>query len=265
MKGKAVSFGLPYLAAIAGAAGYFFRAAQRAGGSAVPVIAFSVLMCLLFLLGAATLEKREAYADVYRKLPSDAALSILGALAVAAGCVLAFSGAGRFSMMLNVLGIVSAAGLAAAAVSRLAGKKPQPFFLVLPVLFYAVKLFYDFRHWTTDPQILDYAFSLFALIGFMLTTYQAAAYCYDHGSRWQMEFFALAGVLFGAAGAHSGCWPAACRRADGGARGHDSAAHFAVGAAGGAALRAAGFGGTGCGDANCGFDSGCAGQSGKDR
>ena len=53
MKGKAVSFGLPYLAAIAGAAGYFFRAAQRAGGSAVPVIAFSVLMCLLFLLGAA--------------------------------------------------------------------------------------------------------------------------------------------------------------------------------------------------------------------
>ena len=112
MKGKAVSFGLPYLAAIAGAAGYFFRAAQRAGGSAVPVIAFSVLMCLLFLLGAATLEKREAYADVYRKLPSDAALSILGALAVAAGCVLAFSGAGRFSMMLNVLGIVSAAGLA---------------------------------------------------------------------------------------------------------------------------------------------------------
>ena len=178
MKGKAVSFGLPYLAAIAGAAGYFFRAAQRAGGSAVPVIAFSVLMCLLFLLGAATLEKREAYADVYRKLPSDAALSILGALAVAAGCVLAFSGAG--------------------AVSRLAGKKPQPFFLVLPVLFYAVKLFYDFRHWTTDPQILDYAFSLFALIGFMLTTYQAAAYCYDHGSRRQMEFFALAGVLFGA-------------------------------------------------------------------
>lgn len=77
MKGKAVSFGLPYLAAIAGAAGYFFRAAQRAGGSAVPVIAFSVLMCLLFLLGAATLEKREAYADVYRKLPSDAARSEL--------------------------------------------------------------------------------------------------------------------------------------------------------------------------------------------
>ena len=128
MKGKAVSFGLPYLAAIAGGCGLFLprRAARR--GSAVPVIAFSVLMCLLFLLGAATLEKREAYADVYRKLPSDAALSILGALAVAAGVCWPFSGAGRFSMMLNVLGIISAAGLAAAAVSRLAGKKPQPFF-----------------------------------------------------------------------------------------------------------------------------------------
>jgi hypothetical protein len=69
MKGKAVSFGLPYLAAIAGAAGYFFRAAQRAGGSAVPVIAFSVLMCLLFLLGAATLEKREMYTGNSRRMP----------------------------------------------------------------------------------------------------------------------------------------------------------------------------------------------------
>ena len=46
MKGKAVSFGLPYLAAIAGAAGYFFRAAQRAGGSAVPVIATTRILWL---------------------------------------------------------------------------------------------------------------------------------------------------------------------------------------------------------------------------
>ena len=75
MTGKAASFGLPYLAAIAGVAGYFFHAALRGGGSSVPLIAFSILMCLLFLLAAAALDKQEAYADVYRKLPSDTALS----------------------------------------------------------------------------------------------------------------------------------------------------------------------------------------------
>lgn len=199
MKGKAVSFGLPYLAAIAGVAGYFFHAALRGGGSSVPLIAFSILMCLLFLLAAAALDKQEAYADVYRKLPSDTALSLLGAAAVAAGCVLSLPGGTMFGKALDVLGMIGAAGLAAAAVCRLRGKKPQPFFCIPAVLFYAAKLFYDFRAWTTDPQIMDYAFSLFALICFMIATYQAAAFCYDHGSRLQMAFFAPAGVLFGAA------------------------------------------------------------------
>ena len=197
MKGKAVSFGLPYLAVIAGVAGYFFHAALRSGGSSVPLIAFSILMCLLFLLGAAALEKREAYADVYRKLPSDAVLCILGAIAVAAGCVLSMPGGTTFGKALDVLGILGALGLAAAAVCRAGEKKPQPFFMIPAVLFYAATLFYDFRGWTTDPQIMDYAFSLFALICFMIATYQAAAFCYDHGSRRQLAFFAPAGVLFG--------------------------------------------------------------------
>ena len=96
MTGKAASFGLPYLAAIAGVAGYFFHAALRGGGSSVPLIAFSILMCLLFLLAAAALDKQEAYADVYRKLPSDTALSLLGAAAVAAGCVLSLPGGTMF-------------------------------------------------------------------------------------------------------------------------------------------------------------------------
>lgn len=197
MKGKAISFGLPYLAAIAGVAGYFFHAALRGGGSSVPLIAFAVLMCLLFLLAAAALEKREAYADVYRKLPSDAVLSILGALALAAGCGLSFSGGSMFGKLLDVLGIVGAASLGAAAVSRAAGRRPQPFFLVLPVLFYAAELFYDFRHWMVDPRIVDYVFPLFALICCMIASYQACAFCYDHGSRRQLEFFSLSGVFFG--------------------------------------------------------------------
>ena len=196
MKGKAVSFGLPYLAAIAGVAGYFFHAALRGGGSSVPLIAFSGLMCLRFLLAAAALEKREAYADVYRHLTSDLALSILGAAAIAVGCVLSMPGGSMFGKVLDMLGIIGAAGLAAAAVCRAAGRKPQPFFMVLPVLFYTAELFYDFRHWMIDPRIVDYVFPLFALICCMIASYQACAFCYDHGSRRQLEFFSLSGVFF---------------------------------------------------------------------
>ena len=47
---------VPWLGVLAGLLGYFFHATMLSGGSAIPLIAFSVLMALLFWLSAATLE-----------------------------------------------------------------------------------------------------------------------------------------------------------------------------------------------------------------
>ena len=79
----------------------------------------------------------------------------------------------------------------------MAGRAPQPAAYVLPVLFYVVKLFYDFRHWMVDPAILDYCFLLFALISFMLASYQAGSFAFDRGRRSALAFFSMTGVYFG--------------------------------------------------------------------
>lgn len=198
MKKSAGRIGISYLTVIAGIVGYFFHVFLQSGGGSLPLIAFSVLMTLLALLSAVSLEKSARCADVFRPSAGAAALSVLGAAALIAGCLLSFQG-GLFARAIALLGVLGAAGLAAGAVLCRRGKRMQPFLYVPATLYYVLKLFNDFRGWMIDPAIVDYAFSLFALIAFMLSAYQAAAFCYDRGSRRQLHFFSLAGLFFGAA------------------------------------------------------------------
>lgn len=198
MKKSVGRIGIPYLTVIAGIIGYFFHASLQGGGSSLPIIAFSVLMSLLFLLSAASLEKVPEWAGIFRPAAGPAVLSVLGAALLLAGCLLEFRG-GLFAKVIALLGVLSAAALAAGAVLCRRGKRVQPFLYVPATLFYVLKLFNDFRGWMVDPAIVDYAFSLFALIAFMISAYQTSAFCYDHGSRRQLHFFSLAGLFFGAA------------------------------------------------------------------
>ena len=197
MKQKPGMIGVVYAASLSGIAGYYFRVVQMSGGSNVPLIAFSILMLLIFALSAVSLEKASAYAAVYRPCGADLALSLLGAAGLLAGCVLLFRGS-VFQMLVSLLGILAALSLGAGAVLRKKGRQPSAAFYVFAVLFYVVKLFRDFRHWEINPAILDYCFSLFAMISFMLATYHAGAFCFDRGARRRLSFFSLTGVLFGA-------------------------------------------------------------------
>ena len=79
MKRKLGLIGVLYAAILAAIAGYFFRTVQLSGGSSVPVVAFSVLMVLVFALAAVSLEKHAAYAEVYSPCRQDLAFSLLGA------------------------------------------------------------------------------------------------------------------------------------------------------------------------------------------
>ena len=197
MKRKLGLIGVLYAAILAAIAGYFFRTAQLSGGSSVPVVAFSVLMVLVFALAAVSLEKHAAYAEVYSPCRQDLAFSLLGAAGLIAGCALDFRGS-VFRMLISLLGLLAGFGLGAAAVLRQKGQKPSAAFYVFAVLFYVAKLFRDFRHWEINPAILDYCFCLFALICFMIATYHAASFSFDHGGRRRLCFYSLCGVFFGA-------------------------------------------------------------------
>lgn len=104
---------VPWLGVLAGLLGYFFHATMLSGGSAIPLIAFSVLMALLFWLSAAALEKRARYDEVFHPMRADALLSLFGALALGAGCVLRFSSDGTAAKLICALGVVGALALLA--------------------------------------------------------------------------------------------------------------------------------------------------------
>ncbi len=190
MKRKLGLIGVLYAAILAAIAGYFFRTAQLSGGSSVPVVAFSVLMVLVFALAAVSLEKHAAYAEVYSPCRQDLAFSLLGAAGLIAGCALDFRGS-VFRMLISLLGLLAGFGLGAAAVLRQKGQKPSAAFYVFAVLFYVAKLFRDFRHWEINPAIG-------AMISFRLASYPAGAFSFDRGARRRLAFFSLTGVLFGA-------------------------------------------------------------------
>ena len=197
LKRRSGMIGVVYAAILSAIAGYFFRMTQLSGGSSVPLIAFSILMVFVFALAAVSLEKKSAYEAVYRPSGHDLTFSLLGALGLIAGCVLSFRGS-IAQMLVSLLGLLAGLSLGAGAVLRWKEKKPSAAFSVFVVLFYVAKLFRDFRHWEINPAILDYCFSLFAMIAFMLASYHAGAFSFERGARRRLAFYSLLGVLFGA-------------------------------------------------------------------
>ncbi len=197
MKHNSGLIGVVYAAILAAIIGFFFHASLLSGGSAIPLVAFSILMLLVFALAAVSLDKHSAFAEVFPSSRQDICFSLLGAAALLAGCVLSFRGS-TLRMLLSLLGMLAALGLGVAAVLRFRGKKPTAAWYVLAVLFYVVRLFRDFRSWEHDPNIWNYCFNLFAMISFMLATYHAGAFCFDRGARRRLAFYSLTGLFFGA-------------------------------------------------------------------
>ena len=78
---------------------------------------------------------------------------------------LALSG---LDMVRDLLAIVSAGAMLAIALCRWKGK--EPFFLLHAVVcvFFAVHMVGCYRSWSSNPQLMDYVFTLFASVGLML-------------------------------------------------------------------------------------------------
>ena len=59
-----------------------------------------------------------------------------------------------------------------------------------------IRLICYYRHWSSDPQILDYCFQLVATACLMLATYQRAAFDAEDGNRRSYAFFGLTAIFF---------------------------------------------------------------------
>ena len=186
------------LIAVFAAAGFFLRRAERAGADAGWLIGVSVAAALACLVVSVTRKPCGKFAAMFPPSKIDGAAGVAGSVLLAVGGFLMLVQSAGFARLIGGVAILAGACLALASLTRARGNMPKVGLYVAVVLFYVVKLFYDFRHWTVDPAVLDYCFWLFAAICFMLATFHAAQFCFDLGKRRVLTFFALMGIYFGA-------------------------------------------------------------------
>lgn len=161
------------------------------------VCAISVV---LFAIWCWFLRPRKKYNAISGRSP----LVLFGTLAAAAGLLLGCVAMIRelendYDLLMAAGGAVTAICWSVIALERFRGRRiPAPLFMI-PTLFYAVRLIFDFRNWSRDPMILDYGFDLLALICIMCATFHLCGFCFDKGKRRLTAFFCCCGILFGAA------------------------------------------------------------------
>jgi hypothetical protein len=94
------------------------------------------------------------------------------------------------------LGILSAICMIVLAVYRFRRRRPPCYFHVIITLFLMTHLISQYRLWSSDPQIQNYAFSLLSSVCIMLSNFYSAAFDANEGQRRPHAFFHLASVYF---------------------------------------------------------------------
>lgn len=136
------------------------------------------------VLPVARLKGSNRYTDNFA--PGNAAAA--GCFAMAAGIVLTLLSGNAMTRTLLVQlwyisGVLSAAGLVWAGLSRWKGA--QPFVLTFAVLclFLALHMVSRYQPWSGNPQAQDWIFSLLGAVGLTLCAYGHSAFCADKGKR----------------------------------------------------------------------------------
>ena len=93
----------------------------------------------------------------------------------------------------NLIGACCIAWIAVRAISR---KVPHLVCYLILTSSLILKLIPDFRTWSVDPVIMDYCFSMFAVISTMLAVLYLGSFVLDEGKRRLTGGFCICGVVF---------------------------------------------------------------------
>ena len=122
------------------------------------------------------------------------------------GCILAAVGilittitestaeSGSAELVCTVFGFAAALILLFLGVCRLCGLEPSFLCEAVLCVYFAIRMVSQYRHWSSDPQLMDYCFHLCACVGLMLSTYHHAAFGVGMGRHRSLWFFSLATV-----------------------------------------------------------------------
>lgn len=177
--------------------------------SAWLLVGCSALFLLVFLALAVCAPGRSGAAEVLYYGKAHCAIAYCSAILLLLSVGYEFgaalkTGASFSTPLILLLGLVSGFCLIGIAALRGNGKTPAPAAELIPNLYFIVKLVFDFRSWSTDPMILDYCPSLFALIFVVLAFYHSTGFVFSQGKPRRTLFYSMAAVYFSAVAAADG-------------------------------------------------------------
>ncbi len=107
--------------------------------------------------------------------------------------------AGNLTPLWRTLGLVSIPCLLAAGLLRREGRKPHFLAHLVPAVFLMVHIVSNYRTWSSESQVINYLFPLFAIVCILLFVFYHSAF--DVGLEWRrkLTFFAYATVCLGLA------------------------------------------------------------------
>lgn len=130
---------------------------------AATALAVILILALILPLRSAENDPNRFRADKIAALGSLTAAAGIGLTVVLGGTV-----EGTLGLVRTVLGIASIAAMLAVTVCRFYGRMPFFGFHAIVCVFFAVHMVSCYRVWSSNPQLMDYVFSLFASVGLML-------------------------------------------------------------------------------------------------
>lgn len=147
-----------------------------------------------------TVRKQEgptAYEDCFPGSLFQGATSLFVAVAVALRAFPQYTSAGdSLELLASIFGFVTGVGMAIAGICRFTGKRPSFLCHSALCVFFALQMVSQYRHWSADPQLMNYAFYLLAFVCLMLTSYFLAGFEADMGNRRALLFFSTAASFF---------------------------------------------------------------------
>lgn len=161
------------------------------------ILILTGLVLILMLAISWKAQGPSAYEDCFPRSFFQGTTSLLVAGIIAMESIPLFSTTRDIlGVLTSVFGVASGAAMLVVAICRFFGKRP--FFLCHSILcvFFALHMVSQYRHWSSDPQLMNYGFYLVAFICLMLTSYFLAGFDANMVNRRALWFFSMAAAYF---------------------------------------------------------------------
>ncbi len=163
---------------------------------AVIAVLILVLVLTIVRLDRSAGVEQDCHRNIFWHLCSAAA-----AAGLMAGCgyyALKISVSDTLKLVLFSVGVICGALLIISDALRIMGKSSNFMLLLLPCLFLAGRLIFDFKQWSYDPIVIDFCFKLLASITAMIACFNLAGFPIGIGKKRATIFFCLLAFAFAA-------------------------------------------------------------------